>query len=144
MASPVLPIEITDLQALVPTVNSVTGPIYIDTADAIIQAKGISTAYTGRVAYLIELYLAAHFATLSGGSGSLIMSKVGNSQDNYADPTAAMLGIANTRWGQDALALDTSGLLTDLATNPIKAQFKVYGRDSCAIPGQYLWPWGER
>ena len=142
MASPVLPVDIADLKVLVPSVSDAAAQIFIDTADAIVQSVGIPTAYTARVAYLIELYLAAHFTTLSAAQGALIASKVGNSQDQYSNPADMMLGIANTRFGLNALALDTKGLLSELATKPLKAQFQVYGRDSDASLGRYAWPWG--
>lgn len=131
MASPTLPVTIEDLKVLVPTVSDAAAQIFIDSADAIVQEKVISAAYAPRTTYLIELYLAAHFASFSGtDGGGMIRAKVGMSEESYADPTEGMQGIANSRFGLQALALDTAGTLVDLTTRPVKAVFKVYGRDS--------------
>lgn len=131
MASPDLPVTVEDLKKLVPTVSNDTAEIYIDSADAIVQGKLIPTYYSPETTYLIELYLAAYYATAggltgSGYSGALSMTKVGNSEERYADASKALFGIANNQWGQLALLLDTEGILASLAAKPLKAQFKVY------------------
>lgn len=131
MASPTLPVTIEDLKVLVPMVSDAAAQIFIDSADAIVQEKVISAGYAPRTTYLIELYLAAHFASYSGTEGGgLIRIKVGMSEESYADPTDGQQGIANSRFGLQALALDTAGTLASLAASPVKAEFKVYGRDS--------------
>ena len=131
MASPALPVDIEDLKVLVTISSDRAGQIFIDSADAIVQERVVPAGYLPRTVYLIELYLAAHFASYSGtDGGGLISVKVGQSEESYSDPTEGMNGIANSRFGLQALALDTKGVLTPLATGPLGAQFKVYGRDS--------------
>lgn len=126
MASPDLPVTSTDLEALVPGLNETQSQIFIDSAHAIVDGKITNAGYAPRTVYLIELYLAAHFASQSIDSGGVIAVTVGQSEERYSDPSN-MLGIAKTRFGQQALSLDTLGILTDLAASPVKAIFKVYG-----------------
>lgn len=127
MASPNLPVTIEDLKTLV-TVSDAKAQLYIDSADAIVSARGISSNYTARTTYLIELYLAAHFSVLAsmvGSNGNLTNIEVGNSRETYADPSKSLSGIANSGFGLQALALDTKGLLSEDAAKPLKALFRV-------------------
>jgi hypothetical protein len=127
MASPDLPVTIADLQTLVPSVSNEQAQIFIDSAHALVDGKITNVGYTARVVYLIELFLAAHFATQSVGDGGVIAIKVGQSEERYSNPAAALAGIAMTRFGQQALSLDTQNILADLAASPVRAVFKVYG-----------------
>lgn len=131
MASPDLPVTVEDLKKLIPSVSNDAADIFISSADAIVQEKLIPTFYAPETTYLIELYLAAYFATAggsagSGFSGAMSMRKVGNSEERFADAAQALYGIANNQWGQMAMLLDTQGILADMAAKPLKAQFKVY------------------
>lgn len=126
MASPDLPVTISDLKELVTGVNDTQAQIFIDSAHALVDGKITNVGYPLRTVYLIELYLAAHFASSTVDSGGVISVKVGLSEERYSDPSN-MLGIAKTRFGQQALSLDTLGILNDLAASPVKAIFKVYG-----------------
>lgn len=130
MASPELPVTIEDLQILVPAVTVAQAPFFIDAADAIIKAKGIPQAYDARTAYLIELYVAAYYASAALPSAvvgnSVTQTKVGQSEERYSDPTVALLGLSSNKYGQMAIALDTLGLLSSLSTKAVKAQFQVY------------------
>lgn len=59
----------------------------------------------------IERWLAAHFVSISdGGSGEVIEKEVGETRIKYAVVMGKNLG--NTRYGQQALFLDTTGLLS--------------------------------
>lgn len=131
MASPDLPVTKEDLKILVPSVSDAQADIYIASADAIVQEKLVSVGYKAETVYQIELYLAAYFSsagmfTSAGLSGAQSMVKVGNSEERYSDASKALYGIANNQWGQLALLLDTKGILSGLATKPIKARFQVF------------------
>jgi hypothetical protein len=126
MASPNLPVTVSDLNELVTGLSATQAEIFIDSAHAIVDGKITSVGYAPRTVYLIELYLAAHFALQSTDSGGMISTKVGQSEERYSDP-GSMLGIEKTRFGQQALSLDTLGILSDLAASNVKAIFKVYG-----------------
>ena len=130
MASPELPVTKEDLQILVSAVTDAQAPFFIDSAHSIILAKGIVGAYDGRTAYLIELYVAASFASSALPSAvvgnAVTQTKVGQSEERYSDPTVALLGLSSNKYGQMAIALDTLGLLTSLSTKAVKAQFQIY------------------
>lgn len=128
MSSPDLPITIEDLKILVPGVSDALAQLAIDSADAIVQEKTVSAGYTARVVYLIELYLAAYFATysnVSGAAGGLTRVRVGNSEEDYSDPGKGLSGIANSKFGLQALTLDTKNTLSSLSTTPVKGYFQV-------------------
>ena len=134
MASPDLPVTISDLKQLVTEINDTQAEIFIDSAHAIIDGKITGVGYAPRTIYLIELYLSAHFAISSVSDGGVISVKVGQSEERYSDPSN-MLGIAKTRFGQQALSLDTLGILTNLSTNNVKAIVKVYGSYETSTQG---------
>lgn len=72
----------------------------------------------------IELYLAAHFCVLAIERGGVTQSRLGNATENYRSPQNTLQGIASTRFGQMALALDTSGTLQKTLSSK-KAQILV-------------------
>ncbi len=75
---------------------------------------------------LIETYLAAHFALQTYERGGIIKQKSDDSEDVYAAWTAgAKEGFAVTRFGQQAMTLDTSGKLAAASTGKLKAKFRV-------------------
>lgn len=71
----------------------------------------------------IELLLAAHFALLVVERGGLKGTKTGDSSDFYNSIKGE--GLKSTRYGLQALALDKTGILADLATPGKRAQFRV-------------------
>lgn len=77
----------------------------------------------------IELFLAAHFATLAWEKGPLAAMRVGEAQERYHDIYKG--GLSATRFGQQALLLDTTGKLAAIsaaADKPAReAQFTVVG-----------------
>lgn len=75
----------------------------------------------------IKLYLAAHFATITSERGGLASQKIGPSEDRYTQssrdlPTA---GIGSTRYGQQAISLDSSGKLAALGAGAQKARIEL-------------------
>lgn len=77
----------------------------------------------------IELFLAAHFATLSWEKGPLASVRIGEAQERYHDIYKG--GLAATRFGQQAILLDTTGKLGEMsksADSPMRrAEFSVVG-----------------
>lgn len=62
----------------------------------------------------IELYLAAHFLTLTVEEGPKAAEALGDATERYHNIYAA--GLRSTRFGQQAILLDTSGTLAEQAT----------------------------
>ena len=79
----------------------------------------LSTALLKR----IELYLAAHFVSLTEEKGALIGEEFGDSNVRLANIYSA--GYNSTRFGQMAVSLDTSGQLKSLGAPTLKATFRV-------------------
>lgn len=91
-----------------------------------LAGKGHSTARLKT----IERYIAAHFSLLLTERGGLTSSRQGESQDNYTSMSAlgnkAITGFQLTRYGQQAISLDTSGTLAAMSKVPgLKAQMSV-------------------
>jgi len=75
---------------------------------------------------LIETYLAAHYAVISLEGGGLKSAKRGEAEEEYFSPadTGATDGFGLTRFGQQAIAFDTSGTLSKVSTKK-PARFRV-------------------
>lgn len=100
-------------------------------ADEELAGKGLS----GERIDSIVLYLSAHFVCLTEEFGGLRRSRLGESDESYRVPGEKDTGLASTRFGQNALMLDTSSTLASLSTNKgLKALFTVIG-DPTAVYG---------
>ena len=92
-----------------------------------LSGKGLSSA---RLA-TIEKYIACHLIVQLSERGGLTSSQNGESKDTYT-PLSAMgnakiNGFALTRYGQQAMILDTTGTLMEMSNPMKKAQFRVIG-----------------
>lgn len=66
----------------------------------------------------IELYLACHFSLLSAEKGPLAAVDVGDATERYHNVYSA--GLNSTRFGQQAIVLDTSGKLAAVSAKAMK------------------------
>jgi len=62
----------------------------------------------------IELYLAAHFLAITTREGPLAAETMGDASERYHNIYTA--GLRSTRFGQQAVLLDTSGTLAAIAS----------------------------
>lgn len=99
---------------------------FMSDADLIVgeqlEGRGMSVARLESIAR----YLTAHFITVLVERGGLTSQEVDNARETYGSPKEGA-GLAMTRYGQQAIALDSSGTLKAMA-NPSKklnAQFRV-------------------
>ncbi len=96
---------------------------FIATASLIVTEdlanQGLST---GRLKQ-IELYLAAHFAAIKDEHGALMKSKTLNAEEQYGGSFTQGLNL--TRYGQQAIVFDTSGVLAAMAEPNKRAEFRV-------------------
>jgi len=103
--------------------NDVLDTSFIDTAnvyvDEVLTTSGLSTAVLEK----IELYLAAHFVAITQEGGALTRSKLGDADESYANVYSGGLNL--TRFGQAALALDSTGALAAAAQTALKAEFRI-------------------
>lgn len=111
----------SEVKALIDTKRDTTP--FIDTADLIVSEDLASTTLTDARKKQIELYLAAHFVAITEEKGNLTRSRKGDSEEEYQMEIGS--GLLSTRYGQQAINLDTSGTLRTLAKKGQDAQFRV-------------------
>ncbi len=96
---------------------------FIETATLIVDEQLVSKGLSDARLKQIELYLAAHFVTLMEEKGSLVREDVGEARQSMWGVSLGT-GLTMTRFGQQAIALDTSGTLSNMATISKSAQFR--------------------
>ena len=98
---------------------------FIEAAELVVSEDlAASTASVPRLE-LITKYMAAHFTVVSFERGGLTRQKAGESADTYKTGLDSDQGYLLTRFGQQAVSLDTSGILALNATPKQKAEFRV-------------------
>jgi hypothetical protein len=127
-----VPVIAADIKGIFPDVKVVADAdlaIFIDTANLIVTENLANTNPVLSVErkFRISLYLAAHFAAIAYERGQLTRKRLGEADESYGTPTQAMsVGLGSTRFGMQALALDTTGTLASLsASGGLKAEFEV-------------------
>jgi hypothetical protein len=114
-----------DVQALVQDA-SVDATPSITTAHIIVSEELASAGYSDDRLKQIEIYLAAHFFVLATERGGITREVIGEAEERYRMTPDTLYGFASTRFGEQALALDKSGILAAMgATKGIKARFTV-------------------
>lgn len=103
----VLEIIDTDIENIEPFILAATGLV-----DAKLVGSGLVTAQLKE----IERWLAAHFTAIREDGARVVEEEEGESRRRFGENTRGVLGqqLLLTRYGQQAVALDTSGILTDL------------------------------
>lgn len=100
--------------------------VFLETAHMIVTEQLSTSGMSQARLDTIELYLAAHFFTLSQSGGNLKMGRLGDAQEEYFSPAENLGGYGSTSFGQQALNLDTSGILAAASSSAKqKAQFTV-------------------
>ncbi len=96
---------------------------FIDTAELIIDEALVGQGLSVARLKTIELWLSAHFVAVAEERGALTRSKKGASEEEYEIKVGT--GLNMTRFGQQAMALDTTGALAESAATLKVAQFRV-------------------
>lgn len=73
----------------------------------------------------IELFIAAHFTVNAVHHGGLVRSVMGEAAETYREIHSRESGLYGTIWGQQAIALDSSGTLASISTGSQRAEFRV-------------------
>jgi len=73
----------------------------------------------------IELLLAAHFAVLAEERGGLKRQSIKDTSETYREIDPKQIGLRSTRFGQQAVMLDTSQTLLTMATKFGSAELRV-------------------
>ena len=119
-----------DVKAIIDTDRD-TQP-FINTATLIVteelSGKGLSSDRLDA----ITLYLSAHFVCVTEERGGLRRSKLGDADESYVVPSSNEVGFASTRYGQQAMILDTTGTLANVSAGAkLRARFTVIEQDNC-------------
>ena len=97
---------------------------FIDTANLFVDTHLVPDAgHSEPMLRKIELYLAAHFLALTEEQGGITRSKLGEADDSFANVYEG--GLKSTRFGLQALSLDSSGILNRVAQTSLKAEFRI-------------------
>ena len=105
--------------------TELTTTTFITTAHLIVTEDLGDAGYSSDRQKQIELYLAAHFTALMEEGGGITRRRMGDSDESYA--LVKGNGLMMTRYGQQAMALDTSGILKGLNNTSLPALFTVVG-----------------
>lgn len=96
---------------------------FIDTAHLIVTEDLANSGHSSDRLKQIELYLAAHFVALAEEKGNISAKKVGEASERYA--MTFDRGFAITRFGQNAIDLDTTGILRTMSRKGGNARLTV-------------------
>ncbi len=98
---------------------------FIATSNLLVDESLVGQGLSDARLTQIELWLAAHFTAVAEERGALLASDKGDSEEEYGLKVGE--GLNMTRFGQQALLLDTTGILADIgsSTSVKKAQFRV-------------------
>lgn len=114
-----------DVKAVIDTARDTTP--FIATADLIINENLANAGFSVERLTQIELYLAAHFVCITEERGGIKAEKIGDAAESYQPVSSGtnIGGLATTRYGQQALAMDTSGTLKAMGTTTLNASFSL-------------------
>jgi hypothetical protein len=99
---------------------------FINTADTIVSELLLGAGLSTNRLKQIELYLAGHFYVVSIEKGGMTKQNIGEAEERYRIIPDTETGLAQTRFGAQALALDSSGILAEqFSGKTIKALFTV-------------------
>lgn len=114
----------TEVKALVDTDRDVG--IFIEGANIIVDEELLGEGHSASRLKQIELYLAAHLLAIAEERGGLMSSSEGESKETFNPGDLGKAGgYQMTRFGQQALALDKSGVLASQSHTTNKAEFRV-------------------
>ncbi len=106
-------------------------PLDFDSAGVIALAATIRTEYLASSGLssakldAIELQMAAHFTILAEERGGLKRKSLGEASETYREIHPRLIGFQSTRYGQQAIMLDTSGTLSTMINEKGHAELRV-------------------
>jgi hypothetical protein len=98
--------------------------LFIGQAEMLVDEELMGSGLSGNRLKYIELNLAAHYATVAIERGGFTYQKSMSSEEGYATPRDKVQ-LSSTRFGQQALSLDTTGKLAGMDSPGGKAEFRV-------------------
>ncbi len=98
--------------------------LYIEQANLLVNEELVGTGLSDQRLRIIELNLAAHFAVMALERGGFTLQRVQTAQEGYAND-ATKVKISASRFGQQALAMDSTGKLAAMDAPRGAAEFRV-------------------
>lgn len=102
----------TEVKEIITVPTSVDLTTFINLANLVVNEQLVGQGLTDDMLTKIELWLSAHYAAQRYERGGLTSNKLGDSSAKYKEPIGS--GLSSTRYGEQAVALDTTGLLATL------------------------------
>jgi hypothetical protein len=116
---------------MAPYADATDVTIFIKQGNLLVEEDLVGKGLSENRLRLIELNLAAHFATISIERGGFTFQRMGNSEEGYATDRR-QVKFSSTRFGQQAIAMDSSGTLTRMDSPLGQAEFRVINpTDTC-------------
>lgn len=112
-----------ELQGIIEVPTELDLAPFIATASLIVTEDLANQGLSAARLKQIELYLAAHFAAIKDEHGALKSSETLNAKETYGGSFTKGLNL--TRYGQQAIVFDTSGILANMAEPTKRAEFRV-------------------
>ncbi len=123
-----LRVSVVEVKQLIEVEAGVDVLPFIETANNVVDDELVGSVLSVNRLVQIELYLSAHFTSIMVERGQMRRTGTGDATEVYAGKFTQGFGL--TRYGQMAMALDTTGILSGLsaAADPKKtAQFSNIG-----------------
>ena len=95
---------------------------FIELANLMVNENLLYAGLTDARLKQVELYLAAHFAAITTERGAISFDRIEMAEQRY-DTRQMTAGLGSTRFGQQAIMLDTSGILGQIAAASSKNTF---------------------
>jgi hypothetical protein len=122
MATRVTAAEVKTLMA--PYADAADVTLFIEQANVLVEEELVGKNLSENRLRLIELNLAAHFAVVSIERGGFTYQRAMSSEEGYANDRR-QVKFSSTRFGQQALAMDSSGSLVAMDSPSGYAEFRV-------------------
>ncbi len=110
----------TDVEEIIDVDSSVNVTRFIQTANTLINEILLRAGLSAAILVEIELWLSAHFVAML--QRQLTSEAIDDAKDTFVSKID--LGLRNSRYGQQAIALDSSGKLAALSGGKV-ARFSV-------------------
>jgi len=118
-------VSAADVRTLVELPSTVDVNFFISSASTYVESVLDGSGLSEAVLKQIETYIAAHFATMTYEKGGIRRKAVGDTSESYQTISEKLKGLALSRFGQQAITFDTTGILAAQGNANVKAEFRV-------------------
>lgn len=116
-------VTVAEVKAIIDVEDDRDVSPFIELATLLVDENLASAGLSAARLKQIELYLSAHYTAVTVERGALSVSKLGDALETYKGDYTQGLNL--TRYGQQAITLDTSGTLAAMSTPTKHGLFRV-------------------